>query len=40
MKFGVKNFFTFPLDGGNANMIQFAQPLSEKGKSSGVKPGT
>ena len=33
-------FFTTPLDELNEDMIQFAQPLSEKGKSSGVKPGT
>ena len=30
--FCVKFFFTYPLDERNEDMIQFAQPLSEKGK--------
>lgn len=32
MKIFLKNFFTFPLDGHNEDMIQFAQPLSEEGQ--------
>ena len=28
----MKNFFRYPLDGRSEDMIQFAQPLSEKGK--------
>jgi hypothetical protein len=35
-----ENFYNTPLDERNEDMIQFAQPSSEKVKSSGVKPGT